>query len=70
MRAFTAALFAAAASLVSAVVTPVGDPTGNPITSPGLGEIVPAGAPYTIVWTVSSLPLRSLGELGVNVSGL
>ncbi|KAI9773050.1 MAG: hypothetical protein M1840_008170 [Geoglossum simile] len=50
MRAFTAALFAAAASLVSAVVTPVGDPSGNPISKPSLGEIVPAGAPYTITW--------------------
>jgi len=50
MRAFAAALFAAAASLVSAVVTPVGEPTGNPIAKPGLGEIVPAGVPYAITW--------------------
>jgi len=51
MRAFAAALIAAAASLVSAVVTPVGDPTGNPIAKPGLGEIVPAGVPYAITWS-------------------
>jgi len=55
MRAFTAALFAAAASLVSAVVTPVGDPSGNPIAKPGLNEIVPAGSPYTITWSPTTV---------------
>ena len=64
MRAFTAALFAAAASLVSATVTPVGQPTGNPITSPGLNEIVPAGVPYNIIWTVSFSPFALLGWIG------
>jgi len=55
MRAFTAALFAAAASLVSAVVTPVGDPSGNPIAKPSLGEIVPAGTPYAITWSPTTV---------------
>ncbi|KAI9771223.1 MAG: hypothetical protein M1839_002844 [Geoglossum umbratile] len=55
MRAFTAALFAVAASLVSAVVTPVGDPSGNPISKPGLNEIVPAGAPYAITWSPTTV---------------
>ena len=41
------------ASLAAAYTTPVGDtPSGNPIVTPSLGEVVPAGAPYTIKWNV------------------
>ncbi|KAI9664154.1 MAG: hypothetical protein M1829_006021 [Trizodia sp. TS-e1964] len=46
-----ALLSAAAAGLSAAYTQPVGDPSGNAITKPGLGEIVPAGTPYTITWT-------------------
>lgn len=36
---------------------PAGDtPSGNPIAAPGLGQIVPAGTPFTITWNVSSIP--------------
>ncbi|KAG0138325.1 Ser-Thr-rich glycosyl-phosphatidyl-inositol-anchored membrane family-domain-containing protein [Tuber indicum] len=60
---FTA--LAAAFTFANAYTTPVGDtPEGNPIGKPGLGEIVPAGSPYTITWnpttggTVTLLLLR------------
>ncbi|GAB7363237.1 hypothetical protein MBLNU230_g3519t1 [Neophaeotheca triangularis] len=47
---FTAAI-AAIAPFAAAWTQPVGDePEGNPIYNPGLGEIVPVGTPYTIVW--------------------
>ncbi|RPA95832.1 hypothetical protein L873DRAFT_1792057 [Choiromyces venosus 120613-1] len=46
------AVAAAFTSFANAYTTPVGDnPEGNPIVKPGLGEIVPVGAPYTITWT-------------------
>ena len=48
-----ALMTASLASLATAYTTPVGDtPSGNPIVTPSLGEIVPAGTPYTIKWTV------------------
>lgn len=50
LTTFTAAV-AAIAPLAAAYTTPVGDePQGNPIYTPGLGEVVPVDADYTIVW--------------------
>lgn len=45
-------LTAGLASMAAAFTTPVGEPTGNPILTPSLGEVVAAGAPYTIKWKV------------------
>jgi len=50
--ALFAGVSAVFAAVASALVTPVGtNPSGNSIIKPGLGEIVPAGKPYTITWT-------------------
>ena len=51
-----AAAFAgfSAANLTPSCPTQVGaNPEGNPIHAPLTGTIVPAGAPFTITWTVS-----------------
>jgi hypothetical protein len=57
-------LFAVAAAIISSVqalTAPVGQPQGNPIHTPGLNDLVVAGKPYTITWTVSFWLLRAAG---------
>lgn len=53
---FYTLMTAGLAGLAAAYTTPVGDsPSGNPIVTPSLGEVVPAGVPYTIKWNVRLL---------------
>ena len=63
MRFAYSLVAAALAAVARAYHAPVGNPSGNSIIKPGLNELVKAGEPYTITWTVRFSTVRSTHHL-------
>ncbi|KAG1057049.1 hypothetical protein G6F43_001096 [Rhizopus delemar] len=65
MKVSIAAIFAAAVSTVYAQATAAAANAGVAVNKPGFGEVITAGQPYTITWTVTDTNAKTINSIAL-----